>query len=65
MSAALDFAEALATMAESLQTVLDAVDGHRAQLIERGYSPTAAEVGAMELHQGMIRMIFTPAGGAK
>lgn len=43
---------------EAMGAILDVVDGHRAQLIERGYSPTAAEQGAMEYHRYLLAAAF-------
>lgn len=53
-----EFAQGLMRLGELTKTILDATDGHRAACIERGYSPTAAEVMAMEVHNGMTRMVF-------
>jgi hypothetical protein len=53
-----EFAQGLMRMAEVTKVILDATDGHRAACIERNYSPTAAEVMAMEVHNGMTRMVF-------
>lgn len=51
-------AAGLLEMVEGLGPVIDAADGFRKQLEERGWSPTAAEAGALEMLQGMLRMAF-------
>ena len=56
--------EALASVADTLSAMLDIVDGHRAQLTERGYSPTAAEVMATDVHRALVTMAFTGKGEA-
>lgn len=38
----------MTVIAEAMQPVYDAADGIRNQLLERGYSPTAAEQAAMQ-----------------
>ena len=48
-------AEQSMEMPSALGGLLDAVDGYRAQCTERGYSPTAAEQMAMELHSHLLR----------
>lgn len=42
--------------------VTEAVDGYRAQCVEHGYSPTAAEAMAMDLHRELIRAVFSGVG---
>lgn len=58
------FAQGMMQLAEMTKTILDTTDGHRAECIARGYSPTAAEVMAMEVHNGLVRMVFTQAAAA-
>lgn len=59
------FAQGLMQLADLTKTILDATDGHRQECLARGYSPTAAEVMAMEVHNGMTRMVFGAVAGAK
>lgn len=41
----------IATMMDSMDQVLEVVNGYRAKLEAAGYSPTAAEVMAMDFHR--------------
>ena len=43
---------------ENLTPVKDTVDGYRADATQRGYSPTAAEAMALDLHRALIATIF-------
>lgn len=52
---------ALLQMAEVTSQVLDAVDGHKAELLRRGYSETAAEQMAVQLHGAFIALVFAKA----
>jgi len=49
------FAAQAMELLAALGGILDTVDGYRAQCAERGYSPTAAEQMAMELHSHLLR----------
>jgi hypothetical protein len=51
-------AETLASIMETVAPVAEAVDGYRAQCLERGYSADAAEAMAIELHAQFIRTLF-------
>lgn len=59
-----DLIEALAGVAENMRALLDLVDGHRAQCIERGYSPTAAEAMAMDVHHNLVAAAFAGTKGS-
>jgi hypothetical protein len=51
-------AETLAGIMDSVATVLEAVDGYRAQCLESGYGPGAAEAMALVLHEQLIRKLL-------
>ena len=44
---------------DQLGPMLDAVDGYRAQCLQRGYSPTAAEAMAVQLHSELLHSAFS------
>jgi hypothetical protein len=48
----------LTQMSETMEVVNEAAAGYRANLEARGYSPTAAEVLAVEYHRSLVRMLF-------
>jgi len=58
MSPPSTFPEALLMMTEQLLPLGEAVDGYRKQAEARGYSPTAAEATALELHSALLRTMF-------
>lgn len=62
-SAAAEFAEAMATMAELMRPMGEAVDGYREEALRRGYSPTAAEQMAMSYHEHLLTLIRPMASG--
>lgn len=51
-------AEAMLQVMDGMKTVLETIAGYRKQCEEQGFSPTAAEVMALELHQAMLQSIF-------
>lgn len=51
-------AEALLIIQGNMAQIGEAVDGYRAQCIERGYSPTASEKMAMDYHEQLTIAIF-------
>lgn len=56
-----DQTNALLGFSEALSPMLDMVDGHREEMIRRGYSPTAAEAMAVEFHRHMLAQVFSSA----
>lgn len=54
----LSMSEIMLDMSEKLIPIRDAVDGHRAAALDRGYSPAAAEAMAVQFHAGMMTLIF-------
>jgi hypothetical protein len=54
-----DLANGLLAMQEQLAPIFDAVDGMRADLHKRGWSPTAAEQAALVWLTGAIQLTFT------
>jgi hypothetical protein len=54
--------EVFLAVMETVHQVREAVNGYRASLLADGYSPTAAEVMAMTLHEQMIRAVFVNKG---
>lgn len=53
-----DIRRALLVLSESMNAILDAVDGYRAQMTERGYSPTVAEAAALDFHSHLLASVF-------
>lgn len=53
-----DLAAALLKGLSEMAPIFDAADGMRADLERRGWSPTAAEVVALEWLQGCIKMTW-------
>jgi hypothetical protein len=51
--------EAWLGLQELLGPMVDAVAGHRAKLEAAGFSPTAAEMMAIDFHRGLINQTFT------
>jgi hypothetical protein len=49
---------ALLEMSDNMAALLDAIDGYRKQLEERGYSPTASEQMAIEYHRHLLAAVF-------
>jgi hypothetical protein len=47
---------------DALKQIGETVDGYRQSCIDRGYSPTAAEKMAMDVHSELIRVAFATAG---
>lgn len=47
-------AELLMEVTDSMVAVLEAVTGYRAQCEAKGFSPTAAEAMAMDLHRSLM-----------
>lgn len=45
----------LMRMAEAFRGVLDTTEAHRAECLKRGFSETASELMAMEVHAALIR----------
>ena len=43
---------------DSVRVINEAVDGYRTQCGERGFSPTASEMMAVQLHDGLMRVCF-------
>lgn len=54
---------AFGNLAEMNGAVLDLVIGYRRQCEERGFSPTAAEMMAMEYHRALLQQIWRQASG--
>lgn len=54
-------AEAMLVLADSLGTLLEAAAGYRSKAEAAGFSPTAAEGMAVELHSHMLRAAFASA----
>jgi hypothetical protein len=52
-------AEGFLQVLDQLGPLKDAVDGYRQDWIRRGYSETAAERMAMDLHAGLLNAVFT------
>lgn len=50
--------DAMGTIMDTLRIMAEAIDGYRKQCEERGYSPTASEQMALQLHAGMIQKMF-------
>lgn len=51
---------------EGMEQLLDMVDGHRAELLRRGYSETATEAMAVAFHAAlMVTMAAGVASGVK
>ena len=50
--------EAFMKMSDGLDSILEAVNGHRAKCLRDGYSETAAEQMAMQLHGALIHTVF-------
>ena len=57
--------DAMLELAEMMAPMGDAVDGYRADLERRGYSPTAAESMAMEFHHYLMAQLIAGIKGAK
>lgn len=53
-----EIAEGFLAMAENMAQVVEFIVGYRAQLEAAGFSPTAAEMGAMEMHSHVIAACF-------
>jgi hypothetical protein len=53
-------AEVMLDVADQLAPIRDIIDGHRADLLTRGYSPTIAEMMAAQLHAALIASCFRP-----
>lgn len=56
-----DFAAALAQVSDAMTAVVEAATGHRAKLETAGFSPTAAEHGAVSYHDALLRIIVDQA----
>jgi hypothetical protein len=56
--AAHELATAFAGMSEILLTALEASTGYRRQCEEAGFSPTAAELMAIDFHKTLLQMII-------
>jgi hypothetical protein len=52
-------AAALLEMSDLVKPVSEAVDGYKADLERRGYSPTAAEAMAMEFHRYLFAQMLS------
>lgn len=52
-------ATALLEMTSMFKPIGEAVDGYRADLENRGYSPTAAEAMAMEFHSYLMAQMMS------
>lgn len=50
-------AAGMAAMADAMVTIIEAVAGHRAQLEAAGFSPTAAEAGAIAYHAALMQVM--------
>ncbi|WP_327066801.1 hypothetical protein [Kitasatospora sp. NBC_01302] len=57
-----ELANSLLAMQQQLAPVFDAADGIRADMEQRGWSPTAAESVALTWLQGTIALITTGGG---
>jgi ABC-type uncharacterized transport system permease subunit len=51
-------AEALMQITDLTRQINEAVDGYRSDCERRGYSPTASEAMALELHHSLLRAAF-------
>ena len=56
-------AEAMAQVMDQVQQFEEAARGYRATLERQGWSPTAAEAMALQLHAGLVASAFTPRRG--
>ena len=61
-AAAQSIAAGLVDLLDLLRVIGEAVDGYRADMAARGYSPIAAEEGAMALHGYLLAQAFSGAG---
>lgn len=50
--------EAMAVVADNLDAIKSVVDGHRTDLLARGYNETMAEIMAVHLHQELVHSMF-------
>lgn len=48
--------------ADAMSQLIETVVGYRAQCEAAGFSPTAAEMMAMEFHNALIAQVFGPKG---
>ena len=53
-----DLAIGLLAATEQIGPLLDAAEGHKAEMERRGWSPTAAETAALEMYLGLLRLAF-------
>lgn len=51
---------AMANVAELLSVALDTVTGYRAKCEAAGFSPTASEAMAEDVHRQIIQLLLTP-----
>lgn len=54
-----DTATAMLTIIDMMGPIIEAAEGQKAALEQRGWSPTAAEAYALELLLGVTRSAFT------
>jgi hypothetical protein len=52
------FSEGLLTIVDMMGQVAEQTKGYRATLEQMGFSPTAAEVMAIEFHKSMLRLVL-------
>lgn len=53
-----NMATVLMTVMDTVTAISEAVDGYKKQCEERGYSPTASELMALQLHEGLMKQTF-------
>lgn len=54
--------EAMMSMTESVAPILDAAEGMRAEMQNRGWSPTAAETAALQYLMNGMQVVWTGIG---
>lgn len=59
-----DLANGLMELFDTFGPMLDAAEGHRADMERRGWSPTAAEQAALTMYLGMLHLSFQRGGAA-
>lgn len=59
-----DLANGLLEMYDTFGPMLDAAEGHKAEMERRGWSPTAAEQAALAMYLGMLQLSFQRGGAS-